>query len=123
MAKKIIPFVLAALLLTLAMGYHRALSTDEWLAESVSKNLELELASLEKEAQQISTDSLSRSWSSLHYSFYSIDDNRITNWSKNSFPIQVSDIGRKFYFESFYIHQNQIYSFTNFRKNQGRLLE
>jgi len=99
MLKKLIPFLIAALLLTLAIAwsyYNSRSFSDESIAEQIGKNLDQELLAIEKEALKISTDSSNLNWSSLYYSFYLIDRGRIISWSKNSSAIDVSELESDF---------------------------
>src|SRR5260221_1043454 len=95
MTKKIIPFFAAVLLLTIAIArdfYGRKTFSEQSMANAIRENMEHELTSLENEAQKILDDTASLNWSSLGHVFFLIENGKITEWSRNDFPIEVSDL-------------------------------
>jgi two-component system nitrogen regulation sensor histidine kinase NtrY len=99
MLKKLIPFLVAALLLLMAVAWdytNRKSFSDQALANQISKNLDQALSSLETEAQKQGTDTLHFKWSSLQHSFYLMENGRVTAWSKNDFAIGASDLNGDF---------------------------
>lgn len=99
MVKKSIPFLVAALLLLVAVAwdYSRGKSfNDEVVANQVSKKLDHVLSGVETEAQKLETDALHVNWSSLQYSFYLLENGRVTAWSKNDFAITPADLSGDF---------------------------
>ena len=99
MLRKLIPFLVAALLLLMAVAWDNAdrkSFTDQALANQISKNLDHAISSLEREAQQLEVDTLQSNWSSLHHSFYLLKNGRVKAWSKNDFAVGVSDLSGDF---------------------------
>jgi two-component system, NtrC family, nitrogen regulation sensor histidine kinase NtrY len=99
MLKKLIPFLVSALLLAGAIAWDsssRKFISDDSIAKKIAENLDREFSSLQKEAMRITADTLNTSWSSLHYSFYLIDSGRITDWSNNNIAIDVSELAGDF---------------------------
>src|SRR5882672_5269978 len=95
MLRKLIPFFAAALLLATAIVWDyssRKSFNDQSLAIQISKNVDQELTSIDAEVAQLDKDTLHFNWSSLHHSFYLVENGGITAWSKNDFAIGVSDL-------------------------------
>ncbi len=95
MAKKIIPLLVATLLLSVAIVWdfsRRKSFSDETIAKQVGETLDRELASIQKDALRIAADPSHLNWSSLNYSFYSIDKGKLTNWSSNDFAIDIFEL-------------------------------
>src|SRR5258706_2314461 len=118
MTKKLISFLIAGLLLIIAIGWdfysHKSFS-EQSVANTIRQSLEHELASVEDEAQKISADTSFINWSSLRHPFYLIEKGKIISWSKNDFPIEVSDLEGDYKWKLFHSPR------TNFLLHQKKI--
>ena len=95
MLRKLIPFFAASLFLAIAIRWDyssRKSFNDQSLAIQISKNIKQELSSLETEAAKFDKDTLHFNWSILQHSFYLVENDGITAWSKNDFSIGIRDL-------------------------------
>ena len=99
MLRKLIPFLASSLLLTIAIEWNhlsRESFNDRSLSIQISKNLDREILSLETEALELDTDTVTLKWSSLQHSFYLLDHGTIKAWSKNDYSVGIADLGGDF---------------------------
>src|SRR5579859_1769959 len=105
MIKKSIPFLIAALLLAIAIAWD--FSSQETfpgpsIANHIASNLQRELSLLQEEIGEIKAGTPSTSWPAFHFSLFLIDSGKIKSWSRNDIVIEAADLAGDYRYKLFH---------------------